>query len=159
MVETEREGSQFSLLLLPAALLDQRSPLRGTGHPWTRVSPSGNTTKVAKIVAPPGSTPEEPRPVCVAPGGFPLPPRHLSQAQCPTPPRDTRMKHPLQPPSQEFMWTPSQDARACILDSVWEGSSPCPQVKFFFVRGPLDGNPLPQLNCISMLLLVQHPQE
>ena len=82
-----------------------------------------------------------------------------SMAQCPTPPRDTRMRHPFQPPSQEFMWTPSQDPRPCILGSVWEESSLCPHVKFFFVQGPPNGNPLLQLNCITMLLFIWHPQK
>lgn len=90
---------------------------------------------------------------------LPTAPQALVPGSVPHPTQGHRMKHPLQPPSQEFMWTPSQDARACILDSVWEGSSPCPQVKFFFVRGPLDGNPLLQLNCITMLLFIQHPQK
>lgn len=77
----------------------------------------------------------------------------------PHPTQGRKDEAPIPAPKPGVHVDPSQDARPCILGSVWEESSLCPQVKFFFVWGPPNGNPLLQLNCITMPLFIRHPQK
>ena len=108
----ERGGSQFSLLLFATEPLGRSSPLRRNRHPWTMVSLPHKPLSSRLWPLPAAHLRSPGLSVC---GSWWLPtaPQALvpgSMAQ-PTHPRsrDMRMKHPLQPPSQEFTRTTSQD--------------------------------------------------
>lgn len=80
----------------------------------------------------------------------PAAPRTLSEAPWL---RDMRLKHPLQPPSQQVhvdslpRWgTQQQPAFQTVFG---KGHLPCPQVKSVFAQVPPDGDFPLQLNCVS----------